>query len=248
MAGPVDPDSILKSEGSDMGATLSEAEKRHLASLDVEKEEFQALAKFKLQLEFVKNNEISYLVLGDFSEHPKRRLNLVCQQLNGKSGTSAKTLIKLPYFEELDNVSTEAAQSNLETYLKFQSVARIVTAIVFVAEGRNAGSSVELGDLTPSGSHVNGHPFFSKTNLAVRDYSDLTAQDIDSDHPSYDDIFSTNSDGELEVTTPRPYSGPQESKFEIFEREGRCWTWETRKSLWEVADEVHEVVVNAELS
>jgi hypothetical protein len=210
--------------------------------LEVQKEEIQALAKFKRQLEFVKNNKISYLVLGDFSEHPKRRLNLVCQRLNGKSDTAAKTLIKLPYFEELDDVSTEAAQSNLETYLKFQSVARIVTAIVFVSEGRNAGSSVELGDLTPNGGNPDDHPFFAKTNLAVRDYSDLPEHEISSDHPSYDDIFSTTSDGELEMTTPRPYSGPQESKFEIFEREGRCWTWDTRRSLWEAADEIHEVI------
>lgn len=242
MAGPVDPNRILNSEGSGVGSILGEDKVRHVASLDIQKEELQALAKFKLQLEFVKNNKISYLVLGDFSEHPKRRLNLVCQQLNGKSDTAAKTLIKLPYFEELDDVSTEAAQSNLETYLKFQSVARIVTAIVFVSEGRNAGSSVELGHLTPNGGNPDNHPFFAKTNLAVRDYSDLSEQKMSSDHPSYDDVFSTSSDGEPEMTTPRPYSSPQESKFEIFEREGRCWTWDTRKSLWEVADEIHEVV------
>ncbi|WP_435067607.1 hypothetical protein [Haloplanus sp. C73] len=242
MAGPVDPDSVLGADNSDSGSTLDEAEVEHLKDLNVQKEELQALAEFKRQLEFIKNNEITYLVLGDFSEHPKRRLNCISLYLSGKSKTSAQLLIKLPYFDELENVSTEAAESNLETYLKFQSVARNVTAIVFVAEGRNAGSAVELGDLTPDRGHHNKHPYFSKTYLAVRDYSELTAADISSSHPSFDDIFSTNSNGETTLTTSRPYSSPQESKFEIFKREGRYWRWDTRPALWESADEIHELV------
>lgn len=240
MTGPVDPDAHSGVNGSESGPVFAGEEQPLLQGLDVQPDEFQALAKFKSQIEFIPNNNISYLVLGDFSEHPKRRLNLVCSRLSGKPGTSAKTLIKLPNFDELDGVSVEATQSNIQTYLQFQSVARNVSAIVFVAEGRNAGSSVELGRLVPTEVLPNKHPYFQKTYLAVRNYNDLTIDDINSDHPSYDDLTS-RPEGVLNLTNPRPYSSPQENMFEIFDRDGRCWDWDTRRSLWEVADEIHKI-------
>ena len=243
MVGPVDPNDYLGGDSSGSGSAFDARELSLLQGLDLTVEEFQALSIFKAKLEFIQNNEISYLVLGDFSEYPKRRLNLVCSRLNGKKNTSAKTLIKLPQFEELDDVSVKAKQSNLETYLQFLSVAINVSAIVFVSEGRNAGSAVELGRITATEMDPNQHQYFKKSYLAVRDYSDLSPEDIHRDHPSYDDLIS-NQGNEAMLTNPRPYSSPQESMFEIFKRNGRYWEWGNRRSLWEVADEIHRIVAD----
>jgi hypothetical protein len=217
MTGPVEPDDILGTEDS-----------AFVASLKPTPAELQALAQFKRQLEYIQKNNYSYLVLGDFSELPKRRLNNACQTLSGKGNTAAKMLIKLPYFEELDEINI--ADSGIETELKFHSLAENVSAIVMIAEGRNAGSAVELGDLTPTPGMSSSHPYFDKTYVAVRNYSDNDAEDIREDHPAYSDLIS-KSNGVAKLTNPMPYSDPQSNKFEIFDRNGRYWEWNDRTTL-----------------
>lgn len=229
MTNPLDPDEVLASEG------------RYLSAYDdiVTPEEYRAVQEFKRKLEFIHNNRITYLVLGDYSEIPRMRLGYVCSRLNAKPDTAAMMLVKLPHFKELDRF--DISGSDLEVELKFHSVATNVDAILLVAESRNAGSSVEIADLSPP-PEPSEHRYFSKTYVAVRDFNAIDTEILREDHPVYDDVVTDSGSSPSIIDDPSPYSSPQRNKFELFDREGRYWDWSDRKSLRPICNEIHRRV------
>lgn len=230
MTSPLDPDQVLASGG------------QHLSAYDdlVTQEEYQAVGEFRRKLEFIHNNKFTYLVLGDYSEIPRRRLGYVCQRLNAKPNTAAMMLIKLPHFKELDEIDLN--DCDLETELQFQCVATNVSAIVMVAESRNAGSSVEIADLTPP-PKPSEHRYFGKTYVAVRDFNETAAENLEEEHPFYDELVTHSGGAPTIVNDPSPYSSPQNNKFELFNRQGRYWNWSDRPSLRTVCNDIHQDVI-----
>jgi len=189
----------------------------------------EALLSFKNEeLAFLNDHQYSYFILGSYDKVPKRRLNLVCQRLNQKPNTTAQTLIKLRNFDELPDIDEDHVEDLPQTLCQFHLVARNIDAILTIAEDRNAGSSVELGQLIPaSGQQPDEHPYFQCTYALPRNYDQLTQADIHADH---------------NVNIDNPYSQPQRDLFDVFNTHGRCHWWTERTNLMKIVDDIHNQI------
>jgi len=208
-----------------------------LSQEDVTIEQINALMSFENhELSFTENHGNSYLILGAYQKPMSYRLDFLKDRLNQQPDTSAQVLMKLLDLDELPDVDPADVQNLPEEDCQFHLLANKVDAIVMLAENKNAGSAVELGDLTPtSGQPPDEHPYFQKTYICRRDYSNLSPEDLRSKHP----VLATQNGT---TTISSAYSRPQESKFTIFDNHNRYYTWESRPDLIGIAETIHNDV------
>jgi hypothetical protein len=165
-------------------------------------EEYESLKQSVAELSPVFTTEQSYFVLGSYGRPEIHRLQLVKDRLNRRTDTYAFLMVDI-------------RSEWVNTYLKFRVLADYTDHIIGIAEHDQGGFLVEQGYFT---AH---EKYFEKTHILKREYSSLTAEDID-----------TNVDIES------PYSNMQTAIFELLADAGRIHCWETEEDLLECVETV----------
>ena len=139
---------------------LAEKADEYLHETSLTPEEYEALKQSVAELTPIFSAERSYFVLGSYGRSEIRRLQLVKDRLNRKSGAYAFLMVDIR--SEWTN-----------TYLKFRLLADYTDFIVGVAEHAQGGFLVEQGYFTAL------EEYFTKTHVFKREYDSLDADAVD---------------------------------------------------------------------
>lgn len=147
------------SESSVSVEELRERAEKYLHDGSLSPEAYEALKGSVAELTPVLSNE-AYFVLGSYGQPEIRRLQLVKDRLNRRSGTYAFLMV-------------DVRREWTNTYLKFRLLADYADHIVGVAEHSQGGFLVEQGYFTAL------EQYFTKTHVLKREYEPLDITDID---------------------------------------------------------------------
>jgi len=139
---------------------LAEKADEYLHETSLTPEEYEALKQSVAELTPIFSAENSYFVLGSYGQPEIRRLQLVKDRLNRRSGTYAFLMVDIR--SEWTN-----------TYLKFRLLADYADMIVGVAEHAQGGFLVEQGYFTAL------EEYFAKTHVFKREYETLDLEDVE---------------------------------------------------------------------
>jgi hypothetical protein len=139
---------------------LAERAEAHLHEASLTPEEYEALKGSVAELSPIFSAERAYFVLGSYGQSEIRRLQLVKDRLNRRSGAYAFLMIDI-------------RDEWVNTYLKFRLLADYTDYIVGVAEHAQGGFLVEQGYFTAL------EEYFLKTHVCQREYDTLDPDDVD---------------------------------------------------------------------
>lgn len=138
---------------------LAERADEYLREASLSPAEYEALKHSVAELTPIFSSERAYFVLGSYGQPEIRRLQLVKDRLNRRSGTYAFLMVDIR--SEWTN-----------TYLKFRLLADYTDYIVGVAEHSQGGFLVEQGYFTAL------EEYFAKTHVCKREYDGLDTEDV----------------------------------------------------------------------
>ena len=141
-------------------AELAEKADEYLHDASLTPEEYEALKQGVAELAPIFAAETAYFVLGSYGRPEIRRLQLVKDRLNRRSGAYAFLMVDIR--SEWTN-----------TYLKFRLLADYADTIVGVAEHARGGFLVEQGYFTALDE------YFVKTHVFKRDYETGDLESVD---------------------------------------------------------------------
>jgi hypothetical protein len=206
------------------------------------------------------SGQTTFFILGGYDDYPLRRLHFAERELNSRPMTYAFVLCDLldtdelkAYWEDRDKGSSfplddtagdiskrdgdehsGGEDSQPLSHCQFYLLARYSDYLVLIFEGRQAGPSVELGEVRNN--------FFDKSHVFRRMYEELEEVDIGSDtdiDPSELELEAGDKiSSDVDITNP--YSRPQEDLFALFgnDKVDRLYRWTYRR---DIAEEIQKL-------
>lgn len=204
------PPEVPQPPGAD---ELREVIEECLGSMSISEEDMNNVLLFFLSEGMpLFSGQTTYFILGSYEKYQMRRLRLVENQLNRRPFAYAFLLCDL--LDPTDLKQDPQAASSAEvpwTHVKFHLLMTYIDFSILVLEGRHAGPSVELGEITSRTS------YFEKTYVLSRSYDSLSQEDIEV--------------GSEIIDVSNPYSQVQLDKFKQFDHVGRLKKWKRRGDL-----------------